>query len=380
MKILMELKRDWEFVRERDKMLYLINEKIKNRSYAMKGTEPPAEFTPAGAEEKGIVFYHPVGLELKDTVTLFITLNRHVELDFKVEEVREPDTAVLSPLEIRISKSVRTSTRMENPEGLVHAANFQVSKSAIEVDNTRPQVTNKVIFGEYEYDLARQFPGLKIYDFAEKERPPETFYLNKIQDSILVEDTSNPASYKSPGAGFVDYEDMLKSDGKLESTIRRYQNSGSNSVLTMPILYEGMSGAVVPIAFIHCEGRGDFRLTKDIHDKWRAIEKEIIKRIVDANTLTVKDRQRVINISEGGVALEITNENLKKYIPQRSYVTFDLIFKMQAPLRFQAKLCHIEDQEGKLKMGVDLQGTGHSDYKKSSRDRLKSLIHLLEAG
>jgi hypothetical protein len=51
---------------------------------------------------------------------------------------------------------------------------------------------------------------------------------------------------------------------------------------------------------------------------------------------------------------------------------------MQAPVRFHGKICHIQKTEmGELLAGVDLEGSGHSDFKQDSIQRYRSLVKML---
>src|SRR5690606_1346491 len=151
-----------------------------------KGTSPPAEFNPGGPSDQGIVFYYPDNEDLGETVTLFLSLNRQLEIDFNVVHKPEPGTAMLAPKSGRLAKYARAYPRLVNRGKLASGAHFQVSKNEVIIDNRRPQVANKVIFGEFERQLGHEYPGLKIFDFADRERPSITTFLNKSTRSILI--------------------------------------------------------------------------------------------------------------------------------------------------------------------------------------------------
>ncbi len=92
--------------------------------------------------------------------------------------------------------------------------------------------------------------------------------------------------------------------------------------------------------------------------------------------MNVKDKQRVLNISEGGVGLAFDNPDLMKYLPHQSQITFDLVFRLQAPMRFRGKVVHIMNMGDHFVTGVDLEGSAHSDARKSNTERLQSLIRM----
>lgn len=378
-----KLGRDWDFIREKDKLNYLLLEKLKTVRFFLKETEPPAEFYIGQQANGGIIFHCPMDVQPTESMTLYCTLKRQVEIDFKLLDQPEPGAVRLEPIEGRISKIDRQYPRFNNDSEAIHAANFQVSKSEIAVDHTRSHVANKVIFNEFEKRLHQEFAGLKIYEYATRERPQATKYLNKRKDVILVSNVADFAAYRSSGPGVVDYYEMLESEDEMlpEKVRKAYLERQLQSLLVQPVLYEMADGTSLPIAFFYVETKqGSEPLTMVAVERLRDVGEDIIHRIEDASLITVKDKQAVINISEGGVALEFTQPDLVKYVPQRRSITFDLVFRMQAPLRFRGKVCHIHEAgPGRIVVGVNLEGTGHSDFRTGTRDRLRSLIRMLKS-
>ncbi len=375
MKVIVERKRDWEFIKDASKVLYLLKEKVKTRSFYQKYTFPPAEFYPDAFEENLVEFICPQDIEKKEFLTLYTTLNRHLEIDFKLAQELEPGRILLEPLEARISKQIRESKRFENRNHYVVANNFMVSKDTLTVNMAVPQVANKVIYGEFERTLGKVYPGIKIYDYADKTRPELTRLLNRSEKALLVEDVNEAASYNTDRPEFVNVAEELDDPALVQKTMRRLQEEHVVSVLAVPLLYEMPDHKMVPLGYMYGESRAD-RYDRATYEKWKETSAEIITRITDANTIQVKEKQNVVNYSEGGVALELTNGELVKYVPNRSTLTFDLIFKMQAPIRFHGRLTHLVDYGGKIIAGVNLEGSGHSETRQSSLDRYRSLVRM----
>ncbi len=374
--------REWETIEEGDRIAFVIRERLGQARYYLKETDPPAEFYRGEEIDGGFVFHGPPDVSIDDRLTLYTTLKRHIELDFVLVRTLEPGSHVLRPSAARIAKRERAYPRFNNVNGSMHAANFQVSKSDISIDPTRPQVANKVIFNEFEKRLAGEIPGLKIHEFASKERPPETVFLNKRTDAIFVADVAELETYRASAPGTVDYYALLEDEeeGLADRKRRQYIERHIQSLIACPILYETNEGRMAPIAFFYLESRrGMTPLSPALLDRLRAISEEIIDRIEDASLITVKDKQTVLNISEGGVALELTHPDLLKYVPHRRTITFDLVFRMQAPLRFRGSICHMHKSGvDSLIVGINLEGSGHSDFRKSARERLTSLIRMLK--
>ena len=100
----------------------------------------------------------------------------------------------------------------------------------------------------------------------------------------------------------------------------------------------------------------------------------MLERMKDASSVLIKERQRVLNISSVGVAIELQNEELIKMMPERKNVVFDIIFRKQAPLRFQAEICHIERVNGSIVAGLSFLGVGHTESSRGNVQRLQSYL------
>ena len=375
---LLEKQRAWDYVRDPEKVAYLLREKLSRVRFYIKHTDPPAEVYRGDEREGGFEFHHAVDIPLKGKVTLYATLKRQLEVDLDAIGSPEEGTTILKAREVRIGKTQREFPRYNITNDAIYAANFQVSKNEIAVDNTRPQVANKVIFSEFEKTLSREIPGLHIFDYATRERPEETRALNKETRTIYVRDISDLESYRPVDPGFFDYRAYLEDEAALDRTRRRLQENQYQSLIVMPILYEMADGSLAPIAFFHVATPKGHPAGVELVERLKKVSEEIIDRIQDASMISVKDRQTVIDISEGGVALELTHPDLIKYVPHRTTITFDLIFKMQAPLRFRGTICHMEQSgNDSLFVGLNLEGEGHSDFRTGARERLRSLVHLL---
>ncbi len=342
MKVIVNGKRDWEVLRDPTKLTYLIDNKLEGRALFLKHSVPPAEFSRELSEDGVMTFYYAPNIPIQGNFTLFLTLNRQIELDFQVEEIVEPGHLKAKPVEVRIGKAMRAFPRIPVGDDVVHVTNFRVSKNEIAPNNTKLQITNQVIFSEFEKRLGARFNGMKIHAPYDPKFPD---FLNSFEGHVGV-----PVS-TAMGPAFAE-----------------------------PVVYESEAGGKANLAYMVVPGELDPVGQKEL----ATAADEMVKRIIDANTFLIKDKQRVVNISEGGIAIMLTNEDLKKYAPLRKWITFDLIFKMQAPLRLHGAIRHMEelppatgDDGEKVLAGLDFQGLGHTDFRKGSKDRLKSLLQML---
>lgn len=369
--------REWQYIQDLSKISRLLKEKVQKATFFLKETEPPAEvYRGPDRENNEFEFHLSPDLQIENVFTLYATLNRQLEIDFEKTDSPDEGTVYAIPKEARISKVQRSETRHEVLDNSVNAAHFQVSKSELLFDNTKPQVANKVIYAEFERILGKEVPGLKIFDYANKDRPEETVYLNRETQSIYVEDLQNEENYKSIHPGTIDYHEILEEEGKLESKLKFYRDNQLQSLIVKPILNQMADGKRRPIAFFHAATNRGEAIGPSVLDTLEKAGDEIINRIMDATLLNIDERQPVLNITSKGVCLMLTNPDLVKYVPNSRVLTFDLIFKMQAPLRFRGIVKHLRKIDQNMLAGISLEGTGHHESvgKKNALDKLGSLI------
>lgn len=339
LKLLKDAPREWQVLRDRAAVINLIENKLHRRSLYLKGSQPPAEFTPGLRTGESIEFYCSPTLELPKTIVLFLTLNRQLEVDFTLQEVKEPGHLILVPEQARIGSAQRSSPRYEikDPD-LVVATNFRISTNKIAPNNTKLQITTQVIFPEFEKTLSAELPGVRVILAGDPRMPPEL---------------SGKAHHEAA-----------------EVTI------GGQLHFAQPVLVQDQDHLTL-LAFIVIPAPPG-GISRSLQIRADELADDLLQKVIDANTTLLKDRQRIVNISEGGVALEIDNDILRKNLPLRDWFTFDLLFKMHAPIRFYGNIRHIAKKGENLIVGIDLSGQGHSEYRKGTREVFRTLLQKLQ--
>ena len=373
MEILRDKKRDWDLLREADKIQYILRDKLRSKPFYLKGSEPPVEFIMGNILPEGIEFFTIPEQSPQTQVTLYLTLNRHIEVDFEVQNIQD-DRWLLMPTLARIGKVVRAHPRFAMAEGSVYATNFKVSKNELGADIARLQIAAQVVLRDQEKQLAEEFPGLRMFLTADRDRPLGLRPIEHMTETLVIKDTNDPHAYEIP-VGDTTYFKLL---GKTFEQVRLKLGDTASLVIYPIALEEKGKKYLIAHMYLPLKHTGtDFdALLKTLSEKAELI----IERIREVNMVTIKEKQKVRDISLGGVGIEIDNSDLKKYLPVSDRITFDLIFKMQAPLRFQGKICHVAavgDQT--LLAGIDIEGTGHTEYRKSNQERLGTLIQLIRS-
>lgn len=373
MEIIREKKRDWELLKETEKIRYVLTEKLRMQQFHLKGANPPLSFSMGQVTPEGIEFFAPPELEAPPKLTLFLTVNRHIEIDFTLVR-QDGDRWVLMPEAARIGKVIRAHPRIVPKEGAVYATNFKISKNELGADLSRMQIASQVVLRDFEKQLAQDYPGLRIFLNTDRDRPLDMRPLDRLMTPLVIKDTRDAAAYEVP------IEDSTFRRKLEELKIfeqARLRLSDARGLIVFPITLEEKEQSHL-VAHMHVPVRtpdADYAgIIQDLAERSGAV----VERIRELNMVTIKEKQKVADVSLGGVGLEITNSELLKYLPTSDRITFDLIFKMQAPLRFQGKICHVAAvDDARMKAGVNIEGVGHSEARKSVQDRLNSLIQLI---
>ena len=94
-------------------------------------------------------------------------------------------------------------------------------------------------------------------------------------------------------------------------------------------------------------------------------------------------KEKVLNLSTGGMLLEVEDSEFQEYLLNREHLTLDLLFKYQAGLRFYAKIQHVaKTEEEKYRVGLGFHGIVYGDKKgKNSKKLLQdSLSFIIKQG
>jgi len=339
-RLLKETPRNWQLMKDRSAIITLIKDKLHSRSLFLKGSQPAAEFMPGEVQADAIEFYCNPSVVLNSQSTLFIALNRQVEIDFALTDQIEPGRYLLTPLQARVAVMQRAFPRYALKDGEVIASNFRISTNEIAPNNTKLKITTDVLFPEFEKSHQTELNGVKIMLANDPRLPHEL--------------TERPIA---------NIEEMMV---------------GGKPHFVQPVMiHENKKDVLLALILFPVPKNG---MSDDLRSRVDDLAGELLQSVINANASFVKDKQKVINISEGGVALQIDSAILKKNLPNRDWLTFDLLFKLHAPIRFYGNIRHISRSDDAWLIGIDLSGQGHSGYRKGSKEVFTSMIHKLLQG
>ncbi|AKP26167.1 DUF1577 domain-containing protein [Leptospira interrogans] len=300
----------------------------------------------------------PNALPLNSHVTLAKLLAKYVELSCEVIDEKPNNQFILSVSEISIASKERSLNRIVPPEGTVWITNIRTSKTTIDANLFNIPTSVKVNFADYETKLKSKYDFLKVDVFG---TIGDKFDLVKKTRKILyISNTQKEQSYAAYNQeDFIDYAAELGDEEDVHKRIIEYANQKIKSELIVPVIYLSHEEQAIPIGFVHAQNRNreiDILEVMEI----KTLTFEMVDRIRESNTILVKERFPIVNISTGGLKVKINHPDLNQDFIKRAGFTFDIFFKMQAPLTAFGVIRSVtKDTEGNLYVGLSIEGNSY---------------------
>ncbi|TGK35496.1 DUF1577 domain-containing protein [Leptospira gomenensis] len=297
----------------------------------------------------------PNAFPLNSHVTLTKLLAKYVELDCEVLDEKPGNQLVLAVSDISIASKERSLNRISPQEGMVWITNIRTSKTTIDANLFNIPTSVKVNFADYETKLKSKYDLLKIDVF---QTIGDKFDLVKKTRKILfIPNTQKEESYAPfDKDGFIDYASEIGDSDDIRKKIIEYANQKIKSELIVPVIYLNHEEQAIPIGYVHAQNR-----TREIDIlevmEIKTLTFEMVDRIRESNTVLVKERFPIVNISTGGLKVKINHPDLNHDLTKRAGFTFDIFFKMQAPLTAFGVIRSVtKDSEGNLYVGLSIEG------------------------
>jgi hypothetical protein len=334
-----EVGRKWQEIIDLDKIEKFIIEKFSKDISTVKGFEdskPRAKFV---SKKTNGMFVIKLDSELtfpESKGTIYTNLDRQIELDFDIIQTKE-DMLLIKPYLLRLADFDRKSPRLGNLRGKVTATNFLVSKEDIE-EKKLFGVTSNVLIQDIHKKLIPLDINSNVVMPKSGEYSEELDLCIQSGKMIYIIDTSRMVSYQDPDV--LDVKKEYEEELILEDKVSEFKKKKISSLLIYPIIIP--FGPPKPFAFLVSK-KDIGGIDPSILELYKKVEDVFLERIMDSNTHTVDVRQNIVNASLQGVALEITDERIRKALKVKPSFTVDLNFKMQQPLRVALEARHIRD-------------------------------------
>ncbi|MFB5649733.1 DUF1577 domain-containing protein [Leptospira wolffii] len=370
--------RDKEFITEPEKKLHIIGKFLLKTDLLVRDTEAhdSVQLLSVSKDATKILVQGRMAeqFKLNSHVVLYKLLARYVELECEILEEKPNNQYVMLVENVSIASRERKFPRIKPPDGSVWITNLRTSRTTIDANLFNIPTSVKVNFADTERTLKPKYDIVKIDVF---NSIGDKFDLVKKTGKILfIPNTQKPDSYKSiDPSGFIDYEHELGDEDDVRKKIIEYANQKIRSELIVPIIYVNHDEQAIPIGYVHAQNRNreiDLLEVTEI----KTLTFEMVDRIRESNTILVKERFPVIDLSTGGLRVKINHPDLNNEIPRRVGFTFDIFFKMQSPLTAYGVVRSVaKDTDGNLYIGVSLEGnSARPGEKKRYIDNVNRLL------
>jgi len=371
-----EKKRDSNIITEPEKIIYIIKEYIGDKDNYLINCFPLVSFKITAYEQNGEILLSPTSQhKIEGEFTLYVTFKKHIEL--KCEFIEYVDGKIKAQvLEARIAKEGRKTKRIDVRAHEVFGNRFLISKNKIDLNPMSYSVSNRVIFGDVERTISAKYPGIKILDMDPMNDSLEKKFLKKYNQGWIVENVHDPESYSPSDPEMLN---LSSTPGfEVAKTVQKFKSGGTKSWICRPLRYTNIAGQNFPIGYFVIKSN-DRHYTLEDYNNLEEEELKIIERIKDANTVLVDVKEQVQNIGANGLMIEVSDKEFQDYILNRTDLSFDLLFKYQAGLRFYSQITHIKRKSNEKLLvgmtfhGVVYSGSGGNKNKKILQDSLSYL-------
>ncbi|TGK17435.1 DUF1577 domain-containing protein [Leptospira fluminis] len=370
--------RDREIIAEPEKKLHIIGKFLLKSELLVRDTDSndSVQLLSVSKDAKKILVQGkaPEQFKLNSHVVLYKLLARYLELECEVVDERPNNQYVMEVESVSIASRERQFMRIKPPDGTVWITNLRTSKTTIDANLFNIPTSVKVNFADYERILKPKFDILKIDVFRSIG---DKFDLVKKTGKILyIPNTQKPESYTtSDPNGYVDYEHELGDEEDVRRKIIEYANQKIKSELIVPVIYINHDEQAIPIGYVLVQNRNkeiDMAEVMEI----KTLTFEMVDRIRESNTILVKERFPVLDLSTGGLRVKINHPDLNDDLPRRIGFTFDIFFKMQAPLTAYGVVRSVaRDAENNMYVGISLEGnSARPGEKKRYIDNVNRLL------
>ena len=365
--------RSLEWIMNPESMSALITKHLIGKVVFLKGYEPHPRIRLLEQNPNGTIeIQSPIAFEVEHKLVCFRILGRYLELDGTIVQKKGIDRFTMRIDRMGVSVKDRGDIRVPIEGDEAYITNIQTSKYLIDTANTVIPTTVKVSFGEYERLVSTEFESVTIDIFSQRGTLLDE--VRKTGKSVFVADTSDAYSYTpSDTETFIDYAKFLGSN--LQKQIFEYRNKKIKSDAIVPVTYVTHDRSQVPIGYLQVQGKIK-QHDISVIDRMKQISEEMIEKIRQSNTVYVKDREGILNLSMHGMRLRIRNRDLASYLMRQSGFTFDVVFRGQAPITVYGLIRSAsKTPEGYLIAGVEIGGFTDDT---SGRKRFESNLRGLE--
>ncbi|TGL13957.1 DUF1577 domain-containing protein [Leptospira levettii] len=331
----------------------------------LKGYDSPVKVKFKGERPDGAHIWELETMpEMIETIfTIQATPSFHVEIDYEIQN--QKDNLLLGKaIDRRQTYTTRQDSRNEKVIGNVVASNFLIAKTNIDFSKLTG-VSSQVILSDIQKTVLKNYPQSKVVFISSSTHSDEIDLMKEHKKPIFVLDTETFESYNSDEV--FDPKKTFEDEFLLDDKVNEYKKKKIGSYIYYPLFIQMKEMHFFAYLSLETERT---RIPSEVLDLFKEVERTFQERIMDSNTHILDIKQNVLNVSRGGVALEISDMEIVKALKVKPSFTLDINFKLQAPIRMAVELRHLEEVNDFYRLGGRI--TGVSGDKKA-----KEIYHSL---
>ena len=367
--------RDLEFIQDPVKIHHLLRNHLSKRSLFVQGIDPPREVKIVNFSDQNVLTVDLNGLDYDAgaEVILFRILGRYIHLECNViKHTGQGSIHTLAIDKAAIARKERQHLRIPIKNREVHISNIRTSKQTIDATLFNIPATVRVNFGLFEDQLKNMADFVKIDVFGKRGTVFDE--IRRTGETLLLPDTQVEEDYGPRRKGYFDYADFLEDE--LREKIHEYKREHVKSELIVPVIYITHDESRLPLGYIQMRSTS-MHYDESHVERVRRAAGELVAKIRDSNTVMINAKQYLINISRGGMKVIIDDPDLKNYLVRQKGFTFDLFFKMQAPITMFGQIramttINVDD------LVLAIEFTGSSAHRKDEMKRFEKNIEARE--
>ena len=288
-----------------------------------------------------------------------VVRGRYIEFELEMLSPAGPDYADFS-YKMRIAKcsialdkreQERTIFKDKQPE----VENITTIKVRERESDFRKSLSVKMIVEEY-INRIQGVDFKKIHFRDGSELPIVVQYVIESGEPLLIPDTSDTSRF------FAERETFFKnteSPGLREELNRWLQNNAGTvkSVMVEPVRYSPLVGEPFTVGYLVLMNR-DRPIDDEIKRSLEGFAEELSERIRNGNLAETKGGGKIIDVSTGGVRIELSDMKLVEKLAAQNIVVCEMNFKDDNPLLISGSIVYVYNREdGTYYVGVDSRGS-----------------------
>jgi Protein of unknown function (DUF1577). len=298
---------------------------------------------------------------LEETSIEVYTVVQERFIDFNLELVSSADPTypefsyIMRILNCSIALEKREHERIRFAEELPLVSNIATIKVRERETDFRKSLSVRMIVEEY----INKLDGVdhkKVIFKDDKDLPPTVRYVIESGKTLHIVDTADTSGFFAENEKYFNETNSVV----LKEELRQWlQNNTANvtSILVKPIFYYPLVGTEFPIGYLNVINK-DRPIEAGQVEHIDAFIEDLSERIRNGNLFESKIGGTIIDVSAGGVKIELADSKLVEKLLSQNIIVFEMNFKDNNPLLISGRLVYVyKRDDGHCILGIDFSGS-----------------------